>query len=111
MVPAPVPVLAQAQNTLKKNRHVPREEAPDRNDGLLFHLTERLFRLPGVNRSVMAPSSVFVTRSVRGYSIHPLSFIRGYSIHHLSADVIIIPASATPGSRSMHTPTPAYAST
>jgi hypothetical protein len=42
--------------------------------------------------------------------MHPLSFIRGYSIHHLSADIIIIPASATPGSRSMHTPTPAYAS-
>jgi len=37
-VPTPVPVLAQAQEALKTVRHVPLEEATDRNDAVFWFL-------------------------------------------------------------------------
>ena len=42
-VPAPVPVLAQTQDALRKDHHTLREEAPDRNDAVWFFFQRDFF--------------------------------------------------------------------
>ena len=62
-VPAPVPILAQAQDALKRVRHILLEEAPDRNDAVWFLFLRDMFFLflfpaavsPGAGAALASP--------------------------------------------------------